>query len=113
MHEMSIALSIIDLASEQAKAANARKIMEIELDIGSMSGVEIEALNFALEVAVLDSMLESSHIKINHIKAVSECLECGHSFDSETIINPCPKCNELNTQIIKGKELQVKSILIE
>ena len=113
MHEMSIALSIIDLATEQAKKANASKINEIELDIGTLSGVEIEALNFAMELAVKDTMLESSQVRINHIKALSECQESSHQFDASFVINPCPKCNELNTRIVVGQELQVKSLIIE
>ena len=110
---MSIALSIIDLAAEQAKTENATKVCEIELDIGSLSGVEITALSFAMEIAVIDSILEHSEVKINEIKARSECLECRHTFDSEYLINSCPKCNELNTKIVRGKELQVKSLTIE
>lgn len=113
MHEMSIALSIIDLATEQAQKENARKIVEIELDIGAVSGVEIEALNFALEMAVKETLLESALVKVNRIEAVSECLECGHHFESMHHINQCPRCRELNTRIVKGRELQVKSLLIE
>ena len=113
MHEMSIALSIIDVAAGQAKKENASKVTEIELDIGTMSGVEITALNFALEIAVIDSILEKSEVKINQIRARSECLECGHIFDTESVVAPCPICNELNTRIVNGRELQVKSITIE
>lgn len=110
---MSIALSIIDLAAEQAKKADAQKIIEIELDIGTLSGIEIEALNFALEIAVIDSVLENARVKMNRIEAVSECLSCGHIFESERFIHHCPQCKETNTRIFKGKEMQVKSILIE
>jgi hydrogenase nickel incorporation protein HypA/HybF len=113
MHEMSIALSIIDLASKQAREAGAREIKEVELDIGTMSGVELEALNFAMKVAVKNTMLEKSRIKINHITASAECLECGHAFNTRAILGPCPECSALNTRIISGRELQVKSLLIE
>ena len=113
MHEMSIALSIIDLASDQAMKAEANQIIEIELDIGAISGIEVEALNFALEIAVKDTILETARVKINRIKAGSECLECGHIFDFEGFIDHCPKCKEVNTKIVKGREMQVKSILIE
>ena len=113
MHEMSIALSIIDLATDQARKAEAEKINEIELDIGTMSGIELEALNFAMEIAVKDTMLEDATVKVNRIEAISECLECGHVFDSEGFISHCPKCREVNTKIIKGREMLVKSILVE
>jgi len=110
---MSIALSIIDLVSDQFKKAEAEMIKEVELDIGTISGVEIEALKFALDVASKNTLVQDAEIKINTIEAQSECLECGHVFSSFAHINKCPKCNELNTKIMKGKELQVKSIVVE
>ena len=113
MHEMSIALSIIDLASDQAEKAQASKIVEIELDIGTLSGVEMEALNFAMEIAKMESVLESAKIRFNKIEAIGECLECENVFDAEGFINICPRCGEMNTKVIRGKELQLKSILVE
>lgn len=113
MHEMSIALSIVDLAEEQAKRAHAGKVVEIELDIGSLSGIEIEALNFALEIAVKETLLEAARIKINRIEAVSECLTCGNTFVSEGFIHLCPSCRKTNIRILRGKEMQVKSLLVE
>jgi hydrogenase nickel incorporation protein HypA/HybF len=110
---MSIALSIIDLASDQAEKAGAEKIMEVELDIGTLSGVEINALSFALEIAARDTVMESAHIKINTIEAMSECMDCGHIFDASGYVNHCPKCKEMNTIIRKGKEMLVKSLLVE
>ena len=113
MHEMSIALSIIDLAAERAEKAAANKIIEIELDIGILSGIEIDALNFAMEIAVKDSVLEFAEVKINRIESVSECLECGHIFEPDGFISHCPECREMNTRVFKGKEMQIKSILVE
>ena len=110
---MSIALSIVDLAEEQARRAHTGKVVEIELDIGSLSGIEIEALNFALEIAVKETLLEATRIKINRIEAVSECLDCGEIFASEGFIHQCPSCRATNTRILRGKEMQVKSLLVE
>ena len=78
MHEMSIAMSIVDLATEHAQKENAMKIVEVELDIGTISGIEIQALNFAMEVAVKDTLLETARIKINrkegfHLKQLMNC----------------------------------------
>jgi hydrogenase nickel incorporation protein HypA/HybF len=113
MHEMSIALSIIDLAADQAGKAGAEKIVEVELDIGTLSGVQIDALSFALDIAARDTVMESASIKINRIEAMSECMDCGHLFDAAGYVNQCPKCKEMNTFIRKGKEMLVKSLLVE
>ena len=110
---MSIALSIIDLVSDQAEKAGAKRVKELELDIGTMSGIEVDSLKFSLDAAIRDTLLASSLIKINVIKAVSECRYCGHLFEPVSFITPCPECNELSAELIRGKELQVRSILIE
>ena len=110
---MSIALSIIELVEEEAKKAHAEKIREVELDIGTLSGVEIESLSFAMELAVKDTVMESCKVNINQVAALSECHECGLVFETGSSKTPCPECNGLNASIISGKELKVKSILIE
>ena len=41
MHELSIALSIINLAIKEAEKSNATRVSELELEIGEMAGVNI------------------------------------------------------------------------
>ncbi len=113
MHEMSIAMSIIDLATREAKKGKTSKVIEIELDIGTMSGIEVRALNFAMEMAVKDTMLETTSIRINTIEAIAECQQCGHVFKPDKYNLQCPGCRGLHIQIIKGREMQVRSLLIE
>ena len=40
MHELSSAISSVDLVMEQAKQASARVVSEGDLDIGVLSGME-------------------------------------------------------------------------
>lgn len=113
MHEMSIALNIIDIVREEALRAKAMSINSIELEIGSISGVEIPALEFALEVAVKDTPLEKTQIKIIPVQAIAQCTECNSTYPLTTFYEPCPTCSALKINIICGKELQIKSINIE
>jgi len=113
MHELSIAMSIIEIAEENAKNANASVISEIELDIGTQSGVVMEALEFALESATKETMLENAEIKINTISAKSICPKCNNEFYIDDIYTPCGECGNPFCDIIQGKELKVKSLKIE
>ena len=113
MHELSIAMNIVDIANEETKKANAKKVFEIELEIGTMSGVVLEALEFALQEAVKDSILENAKIIISEIQAKAKCQNCLHVFKIKDLYSPCPNCNELKTEIISGKELRVKSLKVE
>jgi len=74
MHELSIAMSIVDIASRQAEAASAESVSQVELDIGTLSGIEYKSLEFALTVAVKDSKLEHTRFKINRIEPRCSCL---------------------------------------
>ncbi len=113
MHEMSIALGIIDLAMEYAEREGAEKVLELELDIGTHSGVEIGALRSAMEIAVRDTLLEHSLLRVNEIRAVAECAECGTTFEVEDPVQHCPQCGARSTRIRRGKEMQLKSLLVE
>ena len=46
MHELSIVLGIVDIADEQVRKAHARKVDSIDLDVGTLAGIEMEALDF-------------------------------------------------------------------
>ncbi len=112
MHELSIVMSIIEIAAQQALAADALVIEEIELDIGTLSGLEMDALEFAWSQAVKDTMLEQAVRKINRIDAIAMCMDCDATFAIEKYDDACPVCGQHLLSIIQGKELRVKSLVI-
>ncbi len=113
MHEFSIALNIVEIATETAKASQAETVHEVEVDVGDMSGVIYEALEFALQSAVKGTMLENSRFKLNRIKARAVCLDCRHDFEPVDFLLTCMHCGSFNIQIVSGKEMKVKSINVD
>lgn len=113
MHEFSIAMSIIDIAESEARNANANAINELILDIGTMSGIEFLALDTALEMAVKNTMLEQTSIRINKIQAKARCNDCKNEFEMNNVYDPCPECSGLYHDLICGKELQIKSLVVD
>lgn len=112
MHELSIVLGIVDIAQKEFENAGAKKIDSIEIEIGKMSGVEPMALEFAWPEATRNTVLEKSEKKIEYIPGLAECLECNHQFPLENMYDECPECNSYFKNIIKGKELRVKALVI-
>ena len=110
---MSIALSIADLAEDHAQRAGAERIRAIELDIGLLSGVEVDALGFAMEIAFRDTLLSGAEVTVNRIGAECRCRDCHRSFSSGTGNFNCPGCGSMNTRITRGMEMQLKSITVE
>ncbi|NOX84969.1 MAG: hydrogenase maturation nickel metallochaperone HypA [Chlorobi bacterium] len=113
MHEFSIAMSIIEIAEAEARKADATAINELVLDIGTLAGIEFYALDTAMEMAIKNTMLEEASIKINKITARARCSGCGEEFDIENVFDACPKCGGLYHKLLCGKELRIKSLIVE
>ena len=112
MHELSIAMSIVEIAREEVTKAGANHVTQIELDVGKLSGVELSSLEFVWDVAVRSTVLESAERKINHIPGIGKCLECAREFEMEQIFDACPECHQYFNDIIQGKELKVRSLTL-
>lgn len=113
MHELSIAMSIVDIAVEYAEKEHARQVKEMEIEVGDFSGVVIDALDFALMEAVRDTICEDAKWKIMQVHAVARCPSCGHEFETGSMFTPCPVCGAFGIELMKGKELRLKSLIVD
>ncbi len=112
MHELSIAIGIVDVATEEAQKAGHGKIVKINIRMGALSGVELSLFKHAWPVASKDTLLEYSELSIEWIKGEALCLDCNQQFVIEEIYDTCPKCESFKKEIVKGKELNIKSLEI-
>lgn len=110
MHELSIALGIVKIAEEETAKANAKKVDKIELEIGTLAGIEFESLDFVWPMAVKDTVLEFARKNIKKIKGKGKCIDCETIFDMDHFYDPCPKCQSSFKAILQGKELKVKAL---
>lgn len=110
MHELSIVLSIIDIAEEQTRKAGASKVDRIDLEIGLLAGVEFDALDFAWDAGVQNTVLQGAERYVHKIPARARCMDCGHLFDIEQLFEACPACGQYLTEVVQGRELRVKSL---
>lgn len=110
MHELSIAMGIVDIAEKETKKAKKNKVELIELEIGTLAGIEFDSLDFVWPSAVKNTVLEHAEKKIIIIEGEAKCGDCDTIFKLNNIYDPCPNCNSYLKGIIKGKELLVKSL---
>lgn len=110
MHELSIAINIIEIITAEAQSVNASAVSKIELEIGTWSGVEPDAIQMAMEEVIAGTTASKAAIDYRWIKARAACEECCNEFEPEDIFKICPYCNSLNTHLLTGKELNIKSI---
>jgi hydrogenase nickel incorporation protein HypA/HybF len=114
MHELSIALSILDLASEEAERHGGSSIVAIHLRLGPLSGVAKDALRSAYELAREDSPCSAAELVIEEVPLVTFCPNC----NAERMLTSaqemcCPECGAATPTIVHGQELEVISLELE
>jgi hydrogenase nickel incorporation protein HypA/HybF len=113
MHELSIALSIIVGASEEARKHAGATVEAVHLKVGALSGVVKDALLFSWEVASTGTILENSRLEIEEIPVVVFCENCQSKKTLDVINNfVCPTCDQPTPNIVSGRELQVTALEI-
>lgn len=110
MHELSIAINIIEIVQEEVEKAHAVSVSKIELEIGTLSGVELDALEMAMAETIGQAGMKAAEIIYHSIEAKAICEECCNEFDPFDFNKVCPYCNSLHTNLLKGKELNIRSI---
>ena len=110
MHELSIAMNIVEMAEEEAERRNAT-IDAVHLELGPLSGVVADALLFSYELACSGTRLEGSRLVITEIPIEVFCPE----GKAQKILNSmqwfcCPDCGAPTSEVIHGKELNITAL---
>ena len=106
-------MNILNIVEENARNLKAKIVHEIEMDIGELSGIDYDALEFAMLHTHKNELLENAKLVINKIPAKAKCKSCKHEFVINDFYTACPKCNTFDHEILQGEELKVKSIKID
>jgi hydrogenase nickel incorporation protein HypA/HybF len=114
MHELSIAMSIVEMAQEEAERRGQAQVLAVHLRLGLLSGVVKEALLSSYEMACMATPLEGSQLLIEEIAVEAFCPKCQLPRRIRSIQwFCCPKCFTPTTQILHGKELEVVALEIQ
>jgi len=110
MHELSLIENVLDLALERAQQHGAERIETITLRIGSLAGVDPDALQFAFEVIKAGSIAEEAELVIEAVPAECFCAECEATFAAADGCCECPACGSISRDLRQGRELQLLSL---
>ena len=113
LHELSLTQNIVDLAVEYASRENAEKILSITLEIGALSGVVAEAVEFAFEICSKETVAEGADLVICHIPGKGRCLDCRKETEIKTLTHLCPHCGSLALETVQGQEMQFTEMEID
>lgn len=110
MHEMSITQSVVEICEGHAAG---RRVIEVVLEIGELSGVVPESVEFCFEACTRGTLLEGARLKLELTPGQGRCPSCQGEFPIKSLFDPCPGCGGFGLAIVSGEELRVKELELE
>lgn len=110
MHELSLVQGVVEICEQHS---GGRRVLEVTLEIGTLSGVVPEALEFCFDAATRGSLLEGAKLIIERVPATGFCTACGVTSPVETYFDPCPCCGAVALDLRSGDEMRVKDLEVE
>lgn len=110
MHEMSITQSVVDICTQNAAG---RRVTAVVLEIGELSGVVPDAIEFCFEACTRDTLLDGARLLIERVRARGRCRDCKAEFALSSHYAPCPACGSFGVDLLSGEELRVKELEVE
>ena len=107
MHEMAITQSVVDICEQHAEG---RRVTVVTLEVGELSGVVPEAVEFCFAACTQGTLLDGARLIIDRVAASGCCHDCGLDFPVAAYYDPCPACGGFAVEIRHGEELRVKEL---
>lgn len=107
MHEMSITQGIVELCLQHAKN---QRILMVDIEIGELSSVVPEAIEFCFEACSKDTLLEGARLSILRTPGRGTCQECHTDTALTELYGACQHCGSNRVVITAGEELRVREI---
>jgi len=114
MHELSIAMSIVEMAQEEAERRGRVQVSAVYLKLGILSGVVEEALLSSYEMACEGTSLQASQLVVEEVSVIVFCSHCQMQRALSSVqLFCCAECGTPTPEIVQGKEIEVVALEIE
>jgi hydrogenase nickel incorporation protein HypA/HybF len=113
MHEFGLMQSVLENVEAAARDAGAERVCGIRLVVGQMREVIPDAMEFAFEALIPETLCQGATLTIKTVKPRSRCLQCGKEFEHDRFHWMCPACDALATELLAGRELYIDAIEVD
>lgn len=110
MHEMSITQSVVEICEQHAAG---RRVLAVTLEIGALSGVVPDAVEFCFDACTRGTVLEGARLVIDQVAGTAFCSTCQTVVPLPAYFTPCPACGGYGLEPRTGEELRVRDLEVE
>lgn len=113
MHELGIAQEVLKIVQSSAQEHGGGRVSVLRLSVGEMSGVEPEALRFALEAISQGTSAEGMRVEIQRTPVQYCCGNCSAAWPFDDTRTECSTCGAAGATLRGGDDLRVDSFDLE
>jgi hydrogenase nickel incorporation protein HypA/HybF len=111
MHELSIAMSLVDAACDEAVRLGNVRVAALHLRLGALSGVVREALEFSFDLAAEGTAIVGARLEVEETPVVVFCPACRAERELPGLQSfRCPFCGGETAEVVSGRELELVSM---
>jgi hydrogenase nickel incorporation protein HypA/HybF len=111
MHELCIAMSILDVAGEEVEHHGGVQVEAIHIKLGPLAGVVKEALQSAYELAAAHTPFEHARLVIEDVPIVVYCSKCQAERPGDAVHwFCCAVCGTTASEVLHGRELELAAL---
>ena len=110
MHEFSVAASLLTFCAREQEKQGAGDIKTIYLQIGAMSGIEIQLLRQAFDALKEKSGFARAVLAVKVEEIAVHCDSCGQTSGLSTPLFSCPLCESEQVMISGGDKMVIEKI---
>ena len=110
---MSIVQALIEQVDDIASREGPASVVRITIAVGSLSGVDPEALRLAFPIAAEGTRSDGAALQIDTVLASVNCRECGKTSSPEFPVIVCAHCCSPQVELVSGRELTLTAIELD
>jgi len=113
MHELSIAVSLLEMVEAEAQRHPGARFHKVGLRIGELAGVDLDALTFSWQAVTMDTDFRKLELAVEWCPRKHCCPGCGEVLVVHDYQVDCPRCWRPDTLCVSGEELDIQYLEAE
>jgi hydrogenase nickel incorporation protein HypA/HybF len=113
VHEMSLCESVVRILRKEARQHSFRRVKVVQLQVGALSCVMPEALEFCFRAVSLGTLAENARLDLVRVPGAAWCMACGETVEVTERYDACPQCGGFELQVTGGDELRISELEVE
>ncbi|MBR5429148.1 MAG: hydrogenase maturation nickel metallochaperone HypA [Firmicutes bacterium] len=104
---------MLELALDAAERGGARRILQINIRLGVLSGVIPSCVEYYFGLQSRGTMAEGARLQMEQLPLKISCRGCGRESEADHVLFSCPHCGSEDFRLLSGREYYVDSLVAE